>query len=212
MKNQFSKIIDISWPISHEMTSYKDNKPATLTMFKNFPQDSARDSNFTINSHTGTHVDAPSHFLQDGPSIENFTLNQFIGPCQVIDLTDKIDCITAQDLEAATIETGSIILFKTKNSFKKTTDAFEINFIYLEKMGAQYLADKKIKAVGIDYLGIERNQSDYKTHKTLLQQNIPIIEGLRLEAVAAGNYFFVFLPLKIQGLEAAPGRAILIQN
>lgn len=210
MKNLFSKIIDISWPITSDITSYKDAKPATLTTFKNFPQDIARDSNLMLNSHTGTHVDAPAHFLEKGPSIESFMLDQFIGPCKVLNFTHKLDCITAHDLEAADIQAESIVLFKTKNSFCKPTEPFNESFIYLERSGAQYLVDKKIKAVGIDYLGIERNQSDYKTHKTLLQTNIPIIEGLRLEHVATGLYFFIFLPLHLNGTEAAPGRAILL--
>ena len=212
MKNIFSPIIDISWPISQNMTSYKNNKPITLTTFKDFPHDVARDSNLVLNSHTGTHVDAPSHFLEDGPSIENFTLDQFIGPCQVLDLSHKTDCITAHDLEDTNIQPEFIILLKTKNSLQSATATFNANFIYLERSGAHYLIDKKIKAVGFDYLGIERNQSDYKTHKALLKLNIPIIEGLRLEHVSTGNYFFIFLPLKINGLEAAPGRAILLQN
>lgn len=212
MKILFSNIIDISWPITQDMTSYKDNKPAVLTTFKDFPHDLARDSNLMLNSHTGTHVDAPSHFLEEGPSVETFSLKQFIGQCQVLDLTHKTDCITAQDLENTTIQPESIIIFKTKNSLKSPTAPFNANFIYLERSGAQYLIDKKIKAVGIDYLGIERNQPDYKTHKTLLQLNVPVIEGLRLEHVSAGKYFFIFLPLKINGLEAAPGRAILLNQ
>ena len=121
------------------------------------------------------------------------------------------DHIDAKDLEDVMIESDQIILFKTKNSALKSDDLFHASFIYLNQSAAKFLAEKKVKAVGIDYLGIERNQPTHETHICLLEKNIPIIEGLRLEHVQAGTYFLCCLPLRLQELEAAPARAILMQ-
>ncbi len=108
------------------------------------------------------------------------------------------------------IPDNSIVLFKTKNSLLECDALFNPVFIFLAPDAAQLLVEKQVKAVGIDYLGIERGQPDHATHVTLLAKNIPIIEGLRLKDIKAGSYFLCCLPLAIQGLEAAPARAVLL--
>ncbi|MBM3886777.1 cyclase family protein [Candidatus Dependentiae bacterium] len=205
-----STIIDISWPIKPSMTTYKNNKPVTFTPLKNFPQDDVRDSLIALNVHTGTHVDAPSHFLEEGSSIEGFSLDQLIGKAVVIDLTNVEEKITAKNLQAYSLTKNDIVLLKTKNSLRNADESFDFNFIYLAPCAASFLAQQGVKAVGIDYLGIERNSPNHETHSILLEQQIPIIEGLRLDHVAAGSYQFCCLPIAIEGLEAAPARAILI--
>ncbi len=195
------------------MTSYKNNKPVTFTQEKNFPDDLVRDSKITLNSHTGTHIDAPSHFLADGANIEATPLQNLVGPCRVLDLTNLDSKITSIDLEPFNIQSNEILLLKTKNSLLGNTDPFIPNFVYLDKTGAQFLANKKIKTVGIDYLGIEREQPNHETHCILLEQRITIIEGLRLRGAMGGvNYVLFCLPLALQGLEAAPARAILVTD
>lgn len=203
-------IIDISWPITQGMTSYKNKNIVEVEQTKVFETDNARESRACLGMHTGTHVDAPAHFLQDGKTIDKIDLQTLIGPCKVLDLTDAPDCITAKDLQKHTIEQGDIILLKTQNSSLAPTDPFNPNFIYLHKSGAQYLAENNIKTVGIDYLGIERNQPEHETHVTLMQQDITIIEGLRLQKVKAGKYQLYCLPINIQKLEASVARALLI--
>ena len=205
------KIIDISWPITQNITEYKDRKTLKLEKIKEYSKDNVSETLITIHSHTGTHVDAPEHFLGNKKTIEQIELNKLIGECKVLDLTNIEEEITKSDLEKFDIQTNDIILLKTKNSNLSATDKFNPNFVYLEKSGAQYLADKKIKCVGIDYLGIERNQPNHETHKILLENDIYIIEGLRLKDVNNKKYMFYCLPILIKGLDAAPARTILIK-
>jgi arylformamidase len=206
------RVIDISWPISKATTGYKDRSVVDFDEVKNFNRDGARETNIHLSSHTGTHVDAPSHFLKDGKTIDEMPLDRTIGDCVVLDMTtcaERItrDCLMSHDSE---IVEGGIVLLRTTNSDLAATDKFSPHFVYLEASGAIYLAEKKIKAVGIDYLGIEHSQPGHPTHENLMHADVTIIEGLRLGHVQAGQYFFVCLPLNSIGLEAAPARAILM--
>jgi len=208
------KIIDVSWPISSATTGYKDRGVVQFDEIRNFSKDGVRETNIHLSAHTGTHIDAPSHFLRDGKTIDQIELSRFIGKCKVLDLTDVSEQITRDCFENydGEINEGDILLLKTSNSTKIATDKFSPHFVYLEFTGAEYLKEKKIKAVGIDYLGIERSQSGHPTHVTLMHGDIGIIEGLRLRSVKEGVYFFVCLPLNIIGIEAAPARAVLISD
>ncbi len=206
------EIIDISWPISATTTGYKDKNVVHFEEVKNFNKDGVRDHDITLSTHTGTHIDAAAHFMRDGKTIDEMKPERTLGPCKVLDMIAIQDGITRDDLIDHNIQENDIILFKTINSSKPATEKFNPHFIYLEESGARYLAEKKIKAVGIDYLGIERGQKDHPTHIILMQHDIAIIEGLRLQAVDQGIYFFVCLPLYLIGLEAAPARAVLIKN
>ncbi len=206
------KIIDISWAISSATTGYKDKDVVQFEEIKTFAKDGVRESIIHLSSHTGTHIDAPSHFLKDGKTIDQMDLNSLIGPCKVLDLTIVTDKITREHLEEHDIGRGDIILLKTTNSATSSIGKFDPHFVYLELSGAQYLTEKKIKAVGIDYLGIERNQPGHLTHLELMNHDVTIIEGLRLKNVDPGEYFLYCLPLYTLGLEAAPARAILIEG
>lgn len=205
------KFIDISWPIEPSMTKYKNNGSIHITPLKSMPHDTSCTSSLLFESHTGTHIDAPAHFLPEGKTIDEMPLSTFIGSCYVIDCTHIIEAITKVDLEPYPLA-GKIVLLKTKNSFLLSTEAFNYNFIYLDQKGAEYLVHQNIKAVGIDYLGIERNQKNHETHTILLQKEVGIIEGLRLANVSQGHYFLWCLPLLIKNIEAAPARAILVQE
>lgn len=206
------KIYDISWPISESSTEYKEKKSISFTAMKNFDTDHVRETKICMSVHTGTHVDAPSHFLKDGNVINEIELDRLIGGAKVLDLSTVREKITAGVLAQHEINQHEIILLRTINSAKSATEEFEPDFIYLDASGAQYLADKKVKAVGIDYLGIERGDPEHSTHTTLFKADIIIIEGLRLNHVQAGNYFIVCLPLALVGLDAAPARAILMSE
>lgn len=204
------KIIDISWPMSADMTTYKNNQPVAFDEILKDDGNMVRLSSLHCSSHTGTHVESSAHFIKDGAFIESIKLEQLIGKCRVLDFMHITDKITVQDLEKETFETGDIVLFKTKNSELSPTAPFNFEFVYLDPAGAQYLVERGVKTVGIDYLGIEHGDPTHPTHITLLKNNIPIIEGLRLAHVEAGAYTFYCLPLKVSGLEAALARAILI--
>jgi len=205
------KIYDISMEISEDVQVYKnkEEKKAKLIQQYNFQNSSVYETQLMMNLHTGTHIDAPLHAIENGLTTETYTLDQFFGPCQVLDFMTVEERITAKDLEKYTIEEDTFILLKTKNSLDQE---FNYNFIYLDESGAQYLVDKNIKGVGIDGLGIERNQSGHPTHKILLGKRIPILEGLRLEGIQAGYYDIAAFPIKIKNVEASPVRAVLIEK
>lgn len=205
-------IYDISWPISKDTTAYKDKKTINFETVKTFEKDGFHESTLAMSAHSGTHIDAPLHFKKDGATIDQLDLSQVIGKCKVFDMSSVTDGITQDHLENLDIQPHEIILFKTSNSALQSTDTFNPQFIFLEVSGAQYLVQRKIKAVGIDYLGIERGQAGHLTHRALFDHNITIIEGLRLQAVSQGSYFLCCLPLAMVGLEAAPARAVLIEG
>ncbi|HJN56524.1 MAG TPA: cyclase family protein [Candidatus Woesearchaeota archaeon] len=205
------KIHDISMEISEDMPVYKnkeEKKPKieptyTIGKFK------ANESMLHLDSHTGTHVDAPFHFIQEGTKLNKVPIEKFAGPCIVIDLTGiKKRGIEETDLKNAEIKKDDIVILKTSNSLKE----FDFEFVALAESGAKYLISKNIKSVGINSLGIERSQKGYPTHNSLLKNNIIIFEGLELSKVKPGRYFFACLPLKIKDGDASPARAILIEG
>lgn len=206
------KIIDISWPISPASTEYRDKESISFTETKTFEKDSARETTICMDSHTGTHIDAPAHFLKDGITVDEIHLDRLIGKAIVIDVLTVNDAITEDDLHGYEIAEGDIVLLRTANSALDPNDPFKSDFIYLDRSGADYLAKKKIKAIGIDYLGIERGDPEHTVHTTFMKADVVIVEGLRLGHVQAGEYFFVCLPLATIGLDASPARAILMSE
>ncbi|MFA6527006.1 MAG: cyclase family protein [Candidatus Babeliales bacterium] len=209
---QKNNIIDISWPTSPAMTTYKNKGGVAFTPTKTFQLDGARETMITIPSHNGTHVDAPSHFIEHAASVDQANLSSLVGPCVIIDLTHVQERITKEDLVQCSIQPHARILLKTRNSSRPATESFDPSFVYLDARGAQYLVDCNVMTVGIDALGIERNQPGHETHSLLLSNNITIIEGLRLASVQAGSYYLCCLPLLLAGLDAAPARAIVLNE
>ncbi len=204
-----STYIDISWPITEHMTTYKDRNDVSLQQYKQFKQDGVRETSCSASLHTGTHVDAPAHFLKDGKSMYAYALHQLCGTAYVIDCTWVRDAITAEALAEVILPRDTIVLFKTRNSYRSATMPFDYHFVYVAADAANILVSSGVRAVGIDYLGIERDQPDHATHKSLLQAHIPIIEGLRLSHVSANAYQLWCFPLAIPDAEAAPARAVL---
>ncbi|MGB8468508.1 MAG: cyclase family protein [Candidatus Babeliales bacterium] len=204
------KIIDISWPLAAGVTEYKDRAQFKTTAFKTIEQNGARETIVLFNTHTGTHIDAPAHFLADGAAIDQVPLTQLCGTARVIDCTTANNCITREDLAAHQLQKDEIVLCKTRNSARKVDEPFDHQFVYVSEDAARYCVEQGIKAIGIDYLGIEFNQPDHPTHKILLSRNVVIIEGLRLAHVKPGVYQLYCLPLALPGLDGAPARAILV--
>ena len=206
------EIIDISITISEAMVTYEGDPKIRIQKTKNLHDDGVILSQITMGLHSGTHIDSPAHFFEDGKSIDKLKLESFIGEAKVYDFTFIEESIKESDLKNIKIKEGEILLFKTKNSELYKRDSFSKNFVYLDEGGADYLFEKKIKAVGIDYLSIEKFGSDNNyVHKRLLLNQIPIIEGLNLGHVKPGKYALFCLPLKVLGGEAAPARCILIR-
>lgn len=203
-------IYDISMTLHPDMAVYK-NKPEKKPVFKTvrtFAKDGGYETDLAFNLHTGTHIDYPLHVLENGDTSDSENLETLIGDAMVLDFSHVETAITAEDLKAYAIKPESFVLLKTANS---KTDTFSFDFIYLAEDAAAYLAEIAVRGVGIDALGIERNQAGQPTHKHLLSQGIVIIEGLRLKTIREGHYTMICLPLKIQGVEAAPARVILTE-
>jgi len=164
-----------------------------------------------INSHNGTHVDAPYHFIERGETIDKMPLDTMIGPARVIDIKDT-ESIKVGELLPHNIQPGERILFKTRNSSRpERLKQFFTDSVYLSLEGASFLADKKVSVVGIDYISIGGGglENIDRTHLILLERGIYIIEDLDLSKVKAGRYEMICLPLKLEGGEASPVRAIL---
>jgi arylformamidase len=204
-----SKVYDISMPITRDMPVYKgkDEKRPLITTQTTFATGSTYESVITMNMHTGSHIDSKLHMIEGGPTVESLNIKELLTKCRVIDFSQCVSSIGKKDLVDKNIQSGSFILLKTKNS---TEDILEKDFIYLDRSGASYLAEKNIAGVGTDGLGIERNQSDHKTHLELMHKGIHILEGLRLANIEEGEYFLSALPILIPGVEASPIRAVLI--
>ncbi len=207
-------MFDISMTINKDMLVYKgkDEIRPRLTTVRDFSQGDAHESELQMNVHTGTHVDAPLHMLEDGDNANLFFAENPFYQAQLINLTDLDEKITADDLEDYKIEKNSFVILKTKNSKPGFLEKTPEEFIYLAESGADYLIDKSIKGVGIDTNGIERSQSNHPTHKKLLGEKIMILEGLRLNQVPAGNYILLLSLLKISDSDGLPGRAYLFEN
>ncbi len=205
------KIFDISMQIDRDMPVYQNRseKKPVIHVVSDYAQSHSYESRITLDMHTGTHVDAPLHMLEQGETIDQIDLNRLITPCSVVDLSGVSGKISPSDLVSQAIAPGDFILLKTKNS---NQPGFVSDFVYLDQNGARYLCDRQINGVGIDSLGIERDQPEHTTHKLLLEAGIIILEGLRLSGIRPGAYLLIATPLKIAGAEASPVRAVLLDQ
>jgi arylformamidase len=202
------KIYDITTPIFEGMPVYK-NKPEKQPKITRVTNGHVTESRLELDVHSGTHIDAPLHMMNDGDTFEAISIEKLVGSAKVLNLTHVEDGITKADLEKFDIQEDDFLLFKTKNSFD---EKFNPEFVYLKEDGATYLAELNINGVGIDALGVERSQPNHPTHKILFGADIIVIEGLQMKAVEAGTYFMVAAPLKLIGTDASPARVILIED
>lgn len=202
------KFYDVTAEVYEGMPVYK-NKEEKQPKFQTVTNGHVTETRLSLDLHTGTHVDAPLHMMNDGETMETIPLERLVRPVKLFDLTHVNDGITKEDIVDLPIEKGDFVLFKTSNSFD---EAFNFEFIYVKEDAARYLAEKGIDGVGIDSLGIERAQEGHPTHRTLFQNDIIVMEGLRLKDVEAGEYFMVAAPLKVIGTDASPARVLLFEQ
>ncbi|MFE7063600.1 cyclase family protein [Sutcliffiella sp. NPDC057660] len=200
------KVYDISSPIYTGMPVYK-NKPEKQPALTTNTNGYVTETRLELDVHTGTHVDAPLHMIVDGETIETLPLERLVGPCKVFDLTSVEERIKKEDIAHLDIQKDDFILFKTKNSFD---EEFNFDFVFVAEDAAHYLAEIGISGVAVDALGIERSQEGHPTHKTLFNNNVIIIEGLRLKDIEEGSYIMVAAPLKLSGVDASPARIVLL--
>ncbi|OGO41900.1 MAG: cyclase [Chloroflexi bacterium RBG_16_58_14] len=204
---------DVTLTITHDMPVWPGDTPPTLVRTGSIEKgDNANTSEVTLSVHTGTHVDAPDHFLGNGKTIEQLPLDTLLGRAYVLHLPD-VDQITAAVLERADIPPRTRrLLFKTRNSeyWAKGVKEFQTGFAGLTEDAAQLLVDRNVRLVGIDYLSIAPYKKSRPTHRLLLEAGVVIVEGLDLSHVSQGRYTITCLPLKLGGADGAPARVILV--
>ncbi|MBI2829937.1 MAG: cyclase family protein [Chloroflexi bacterium] len=209
-----SKWLDVSVPVHHKMVHWPGDPPVSIKQVSDVAKgDSHTLSEICFGSHTGTHVDAPAHFLAEGTSIDKVSLNILVGRARVIEIENE-KSITPAELVSHRLRRGERILFKTRNSsFAWQSDKFVEDFVYLSKEATDFLVARGVILVGIDYLsvgGYKRGDGSY-VHRTLLGNGVILIEGLNLSLAGPGKYELVCLPLKLENGDGAPARAILRQ-
>lgn len=192
---------------------YEGDAPMTFTFLHDMRKgDSFTLSAYSLGAHSGTHVDAPMHFVAGGASIDQVPLDRLIGPARVIAIGDGVQAIDAAELAKHDWRGAPRILFRTRSSVRgwMTQPNFHRDFAYIAPDAAQLLADANVQLVGIDYLSAEQFAAPApRAHQILLGRGIPIVEGLSLGSVPAGDYDLIVLPMKVGGHEGAPARAVL---
>lgn len=209
---KIKRIIDISRKIYAGMMVWEGDKPTQIGRQLSIQSGAPSNvSSIEMSVHAGSHVDAPFHFFETGLDISCLDLSQFIGFAKVFTL-DVSDTIQKKDLEDLDIQEGDIVILKTPNSNLPEEEPVSNKFIPLDVSAAKYFVEKKVKTVGVDHLSIDAfDSSAFAVHKLLLSNHIGIIEGLRLKEVSTGEYLLSALPLRIEGVDGSPIRAVLIE-
>ncbi|MDP1854113.1 MAG: cyclase family protein [Candidatus Omnitrophota bacterium] len=204
------KWIDISVTIKNGMARWPSDPPVLIKQTKNIDTgDNDNVSFLSMGSHTGTHMDAPLHFMPKGRSLDKMPPDAAIGVARIIPIKDKVS-IKPDELRKHRIGPGERILFKTKNSTYWKKGSFNKSFVYISKEAANYLVSVRVRAVGVDYLSVGGYHKDgVQTHQKLLKAGICIIEGLDLSGIKPGKYDLICLPLKILNSDGAPARAVI---
>ncbi len=210
------KIYDISLTITPEIPVWPGDLRVELQRVKKI-EDGSHDnlSQMKLGVHTGTHVDAPYHFIANGLKIDELPIEIFVGPVQVVQIPDDVDLINASDLQKAQIDSSiKRILIKTRNSkhWEGHEKKFDENFVAISADAADYLVKLGMQFVGIDYLSVGPFHNSKPTHDALLGAGMALLEGADLSRVPEGVYQLVCLPLKLGATEGAPARAILIKE
>ncbi len=209
------EIFDVTLPVSPGLIVWPGDPAVELERVSSMDQGAhANVSRLALSVHTGTHVDAPHHFLNDGRTIESLPLEALVGPALVVQIPDDVKLITAASLAAAGIPAGSErVLFKTRNSqlWQSGGREFFPDFTSLPVDGADWLVKNGTRLVGIDYLSISPYKNSVPTHQALLKAGIVILEGVDLSRVEPGRYDLFCLPLKLAGSDGAPARVILVR-
>ncbi|MFL5503584.1 MAG: cyclase family protein [Gemmatimonadaceae bacterium] len=207
-----SRIYDISVPIRTGGLVYPGNPEIDVSLQQAVAKGaSANVSLVRFGSHTGTHADAARHFFDDGQSVDHIPLDRLIGPALLLSFDENVRAVGAAELRAQRLNGHKRILLRTRNSALLSQPEFARDYTYLAPDGAQFLVDSGVELVGIDYLSIEQFHSGHhRTHRTLLERSVVIVEGLDLSSPPAGEYQFICLPLRLEGCDGAPARAVLI--
>ncbi|MEA3334902.1 MAG: cyclase family protein [Chloroflexota bacterium] len=208
-------IHDVSLPITASLVVWQDDPPVSLTYIAH--QDDgevATLSRVEMGLHTGTHVDAPKHFIRGGAGIDSLDLNMLVGRAVVVELMD-VEIITADVLESLDIPEGTErLLVHTRNSelWEQGHREFFTDYVAFDRSGARWLVDHGVRLIGVDYLSVASFQDLVVTHEVLLDAAVIVVEGLNLTGISPGAYQFVCLPLLFSDRDGSPARAILIDS
>ena len=204
------EIFDISVPIRPGMIIYEGNPGVALERVDSIDEGAkANVSRLELGVHTGTHLDAPLHFLRDGPRSEALDVDRLIGPAVVVDATSVATDFDDAAMRALEIPAGAErVLLKTGNSRLWERDTFTRDFVRLTGTGARFVIERGIAVIGIDYLSI----GDEDAHRELLTAGVVPLEGLDLRGIEPGAYELICLPLRLKGSDGAPARAVLVRE
>jgi arylformamidase len=203
--------IDISVPLYNGMAHWPGDPVFRGSRAKSIEQgDVCNLTEVSTCVHTGTHMDAPRHFIKDGVGMEKMPLEAVIGRCRVVEIKDR-EAIKPGELKPLRLREGERVLFKTRNSTRAwKKKEFVKDFVYVSKEAAQFLVDRGVQTIGVDYLSVGGFYKDGpETHRILLGAEVWIIEGLNLAKIVPGQYELFCLPIKIVGSDGAPARAVL---
>jgi arylformamidase len=205
------RLLDVSVLLTPGIATYPGNPPFEISPVNRIADgDAANNSRLVMGTHTGTHVDAPKHFLDDRHGVDGMPLDLLIGRARVIDMPVR-GGITAAHLEAAGLREDLRVLLRTPNSaLWNSKQPFHPEYTHLTGEGAKFLVDQGVKVVGVDYLSVEQfHKPGHPAHMALLSANIVVIEGLNLSDAEPGVYEMYCLPLRIEGADGAPARVVL---
>jgi arylformamidase len=209
------QVYDVSVPLSANTVTYPGDPGIAIKHWLRMANgDQANVSRIDFGLHSGTHVDAPAHFIEGGAKVGSMPLDSLLGEAEVIEVAPHIDVIDETFVAANCVSGSQRVLFKTRNSvfWGDTERGFHEDYVYIDPDAAHWLVESGVKLVGIDYLSVEKFNSDsFPTHLAFLSKGVVIVEGLDLRAVPGGRYELLCLPLKIAGGsgDGAPARVIL---
>lgn len=210
------KIFDVTVPILNLMPVWPGDPQVDNHLVSSIENgEEANVTSIQMSAHTGTHIDAPKHFIKSGTAIEGLSLTTLLGDVEVVEidfLISQIDALTLSNLNRT--QWPQRVIFKTKNSFLRLleNEGFSQNFTALLPDAAEYLVQKGVKLVGIDYLSIAPFENGSDTHIILLKNDVVVIEGLNLVDISPGIYELIALPILLEGADGAPARVLLIQK
>jgi arylformamidase len=204
------KLLDVSVPLVAGMPAYPGNPEFALEPVTRIAEGgNSNVSRLVMGTHTGTHVDAPKHFFDDGGAVDTLALDLLLGRVRVVEIP-KRGGIGAEELAAAGLREDLRVLLKTPNSALWNDPGFHTEYTYLTEDGANYLVDQGVKVIGVDYLSVEQfKKAGAPAHRALLANRVLIIEGLNLSEADPGMYEMYCLPLRVAGGDGAPARVIL---
>jgi arylformamidase len=205
-------IYDISVPIVNGGVVYPGNPEIVITPQQAISKGgSSNVSALSFGSHTGTHVDAPKHFFDNGAGVDTLSLDVLMGPAMLVCVDDNVTSVGVNELKLHELAGHERILIKTRNSSFIREQPFVKDYTFLAPDGAEYLVSLGVKLVGVDYFSVEQFHSGHhRTHRTLLERGVIIVEGLDLSVPPGGPYELRVLPLRLAGLDGAPARAVLL--